>query len=129
LLILAGCIPGESQSGTLFYVDTKVSFVSADGRPLSGESVFVAETIGMLVTVTKILKTDAEGSVRLDGRYCGPLAVGANGGYADIRTHAPKSRYTVTVSADRSPSFARLFGTMPADIASRNQSNLYRDCG
>jgi len=129
LLMLAGCFLGETWSGTLFYLNTKVSFVSTDGRPLSGESVSVAETIGGSRTVSEILKTDAEGTVHLDGRYCGPVAVGIDGGYADIRTHRPNPRYTVTVSDDRSPSFARLFGKMPADLASIKQTHAHRDCG
>ena len=129
LLMLTGCFLGESWSGTLFYIDTRVSFVSADGRPLIGESVSVAETIGGLSPVTEILKTDAEGSVRLEGRYCGPLNVGVDGGFVNIRAQAPKAHYTVTVRDDRIPSFVSLFGDKPADLASLKQSHRYRDCG
>jgi acyl-coenzyme A thioesterase PaaI-like protein len=129
LLTLGGCFLGESWSGTTFTIETEISFVSPEGRPLGGETVSVAETIGGLAIVTGELKTDAEGTVRLEGRYCGPLNVGVDGGYVTIRTDAPKSRYTVTVHDDRSPSFSRLFGSMPADIATRKRSRLYRDCG
>jgi hypothetical protein len=105
LLLQAGCMLGENQRGELAYIDTQIVFVSADGSPLAAQPVFVAETIGMLVTVTDNLTTDRDGSVRVVGRLCTPAIVGMDGGYVELRPGALQSRTVVAVSNDRSPRF------------------------
>lgn len=124
--LLMACVPPE-HSATRIAVETEIRFVDTAGRPLTGESAYLIETLPFERYITEILRTDAEGKVRLSGVYCGPISVMVDGGEIVLRNDDAPA-HTVTASADRKPSVLAIYGEPTAGYTTLRRAASYAEC-
>ncbi len=110
LFMLSGCRHFFGGFGEGVRINAEVLFVYEDGEPASHERVYVVETIGTVSPTTLVTETDASGRVALDGFFCTPTRVAANGGEVVITRAKLRKSYSVTVRLDRIPNLQKAFG-------------------
>lgn len=125
---LGNCVfPGE-EAGEKMTIDSEVYFRSPDGTPAANEQVYIVEQIGY-GHVTATDRTDRNGRVTLQGRYCTPTVVAANGGAVVIRKDNLKDTYVVVLTPDRTPTLESGYGVPESDLSSFREPGAFEGCG
>lgn len=125
---LGGCTHMFSGPATGVSIKSEILFTYEDGKPAVGQTVYVVETIGTGHRTTVVTNTDEHGGVVLDGFFCTPMYVAADGGAVAINAAKLKALYAVTIRNDRVPNLERSFGPPIPDPVFK-QPHLHKSCG
>ena len=107
--VLSGCPHMEAPEKAIF-VQADVLFSYEDGKPAKNELVYVVESFNHIFLTTLVTKTDENGRVVLNGYFCTPAYVAANGGNIVIKRMNVENSYHVTIRKDRFPNLEKGFG-------------------
>lgn len=123
----AGCDTLLEFGGTKARLDSRVQFVTSNGKPVADATIHLVERIGTRAATTEVTRTDARGWVFLNGYYCLPLSVVSSGGGAVIKPGSVMSSYLVHVESNPQPDLLVELGPpYPKDLKT-NRENAY--CG
>ncbi|MBC7932052.1 MAG: hypothetical protein H7Z38_15955 [Rubrivivax sp.] len=125
-LAVASFFPSSAIARDKAFIDSTVVFVAPDGTPAANEEVRIVERFRDGAHITEVTRTDANGVVRLRGRYCAPVRVEAYGNSGVVWTAGERLR--VKLYFFRPPSLWQPVWPSPQEIAAFKRSPAYKTC-
>jgi hypothetical protein len=86
LILTTSCIALYLSPAKRVKVDATVVFLTPSGAPVANQEAHIVETVGNMIDLTHLTRTDQNGEVRLNGFYCSPAFVQVDGG--SVMIHA-----------------------------------------